>query len=196
MPRPHKAEEAILLASSNSAVADYLVQRAEGWQSILLDSISEKTEAALLERDDRLIDLRLAEYCVYETTAQTLFQRDPKDWALRSLLLSNQMLDKTFQLSGFPKLLFGDEDNLKTYLSTIVPDDVIVLFANPTLNDSFLENVLASAIFGRLCPNNPAVSHFAASPPIRRCIVPSMSRIILTACIGSPQASPLMPHGG
>ena len=59
--RPSKAEEAILLASDNATAADYLVKRGEAKAGRFWDSISEETEAALLARNDRLINLRLAE---------------------------------------------------------------------------------------------------------------------------------------
>ncbi|WP_374543692.1 hypothetical protein [Sphingorhabdus sp.] len=105
MARPSKAEEAILLASDNAAVADYLVKRGEAETGRFWDSISEETEGALLERNDRLVNLRLAEYCLYPATANTLFHHDPTDWALRSLVLSNQKIAQGLILNSFPECL-------------------------------------------------------------------------------------------
>ncbi|MFA5990378.1 MAG: hypothetical protein WC803_12350 [Sphingomonas sp.] len=78
MARPSAAEEAILLASDNATIANYLVKRGEAEKGRYWD-IAEKTEAALLSRNDRLVDLRLAEYCFYAATASALFHRDPTD---------------------------------------------------------------------------------------------------------------------
>ncbi len=142
MARPSKAEEEILLASDNATAADYLVKRGEAKAGRFWDSISEETEAALLARNDRLINLRLAEYCLYPATAQALFQRDPSDWALRSLVLSNQKIAQGLLLESFPECLFGSVEALRAYLSSITPDDASVLFANPTIDDRFLEEVL------------------------------------------------------
>lgn len=150
--RPSKAEEAILLASDHSAVADYLVKRGEAEHGRFWDSISEDAEAALLERGDRLIDLRLAEYCFYPATASALFHRDPNDWALRSLVLSNQKISESLFLKSFPECVFGNEEGLRAYLAGIAPDEVSVLFANPTIDDRFLENVLGLGEYWHAMP--------------------------------------------
>lgn len=138
MARPTGAEEAILLASDNAAVADYLAKRGEAETNRFRDSISQEGEAALLERNDRLIDLRLAEYCHYPATARALFHRDPTDWALRSLVLSNQKII----FASFPECLFGSVDALRGYLSSVTNDEVSVLFANPAIDDNFLGDLL------------------------------------------------------
>ena len=144
MARPSAAEEAILLASDNATVADCLVKRGEAvGGSRFWDSISEEAEAALLERNDRLVNLRLAEYCFHPSTAQALFHRQPDDWAIRSLVLSNRQIAYSSAISGFPECLFDSGDTLRAYLFNITYDDASVLFANPTIDDRFLENVLA-----------------------------------------------------
>lgn len=138
MARTHEAEEAILLASDNAAAADYLAKRGEAETNRFRDNISQECEAALLERNDRLIDLRLAEYCHYPATAGALFHRDPTDWALRSLVLSNQKI----VFASFPECLFGSIDALRGYLSSVTNDEVWVLFANPAIDDNFLGDLL------------------------------------------------------
>lgn len=143
MTRPSKAEEAILLASDNSAVADYLVARGTACKSPSGSGISMETEVSLLERGDRLIDLRLAEYCLHEKTAQMLFHRDPEDSVLRSLILSNQAIGGGWPIPEFPTCIFGNEDGLLAYFATITIEEVQVLFVNPALGDNFLENVLS-----------------------------------------------------
>lgn len=142
MTRSHIAEEAIVLASPNSAVADYLVKRGEERNGDPWSSISEEAEHKLLDRADRLIDLRLAEYCFHPSTARSLFFRDRDDWALCSLVLSNCALARTGFISGFPEQLFGSEEALSAFLANLTPDEATVLFRNPTLEDGFLEKLL------------------------------------------------------
>ena len=170
MARPSMAEEAILLASDNAAVADYLLRRGETESGHFWDSISEETEAALLLRGDRLIDLRLAEYCLHPATAHTLFHRDPTDWPMRSLILSNRKISQGLILQSFPECVFGSEAILKTYLASISPDDVSVLFANPTIDDRFLENVLRLGDYWQAMPERArlvALSSLARNPKLQ-----------------------------
>ena len=105
------AENAILVAMDNKSVADYLVKRGDGETNRYWDNISKETEAALLDRNDRIINLRLAEYCFYPATAHVLFHRDPTDWALRSLILSNQKIAHGLIL--FPECLFSPDYSLR-----------------------------------------------------------------------------------
>jgi hypothetical protein len=172
MARTSRAEEAILLASSDAAVADYLVKRGtEAKKQRWGEGISEETEAALLQRGNRLIDLRLAEYCLFSSTAQALFIRDPNDWALRSLLLSNQAMAEGHIMDRFPECLFEKEKGLLKYLSKISPDDASVLFKNPTLEDSFLENFLSLGSYWQAMPGNSrtiAVSTLAMNPKMQK----------------------------
>lgn len=173
MARPHKAEEAILLASDSSAAADYLLKRGEAETGRVWDSISEEAEADLLERNDRLINLRLAEYCFYPSTARVLFHRDPTDWALRSLVLSNQKIANGLQLNSFPECLFGNVEALRTYLSAITPDDASVLFANPAIDDSFLEEVLLLGDYWQAMPEQArlvALSSLANNPKLQKAV--------------------------
>ena len=142
MPRPSLAEEAILLASPNTTVADYLVKRGEEKRGHW-SGISEEAEGKLLDRADRLVDLRLAEYCLYPSTGRTLFLRNPDDWAVRSLVLSNCAVATTSFIHGFPQHLFGSEEALRDFLSIMSPDDAMVLFGNPTLDNGFLKEVLS-----------------------------------------------------
>lgn len=169
--RPSKAEEAILLASDNITVAEYLVRRGETATSRLWDSISEEAEAALLERNDRLVNLRLAEYCLYPATAQALFRRDQTDWPLRSLVLSNQKIAQGLLLNSFPECLFGSVEALRTYLSRITPDEASVLFANPAIDDRFLEEVLRLGDYWQVMPERArlvALSSLGDNPKLQK----------------------------
>ena len=140
MERTSKAEEAILLASEPRDVRDYLAKRASN--ASLLDRISKEAEAELLSRGHRLIDLSLAEYCLHQETAQALFARDPDDWPIRALVLSNTALAKG-SFRGFPECLFGSEDAVLEYLKTAPADEHAMLFRNPSLDESFLESFLS-----------------------------------------------------
>lgn len=142
MTRSVAAEEAIVLASSNSAVADYLVKRGEERNGSRWTDFSEEAEHKLLDRADRLIDLRLAEYCLHPSTARILFYRDRNDWAIRSLVLSNCALTRTSFIYEFPEHLFDGEEKLYEFLSEMTPDEAAMMFRNPTLDDSFLEKLL------------------------------------------------------
>ena len=169
MARSSQAEEAILLASDNAAAADYLIKRGEAATGRFWDPISEETEAALFERNDRLVNLRLAEYCLYPATACALFHRDPSDWPLRSLLLSNQKIAGGFE--SFPECLFGSDDGLRAYLAGITPDDVNVLFSNPTIDVSFLEDVLRLGDHWKAMPERArlvAISSLANNPKLHK----------------------------
>jgi hypothetical protein len=121
-------------------VRDYLAKRAS--RASLFDPISKEAEAALLSRGDRLIDLSLSEYCLHQETAQALFERDPDDWPIRALVLSNTVLAKG-SFRGFPECLFGSEDAVLEYLKTASADEQAMLFRNPSLDESFLESFLS-----------------------------------------------------
>ena len=73
MGRTSRAEGEILLASSTERIRDRLVARGE--QASFFDPISKEVEAELLTRRERLIDLTLAEFCLYGETAPELFFR-------------------------------------------------------------------------------------------------------------------------
>lgn len=134
------AEEAILLASERRDVRDYLAKRAS--RASLFDPISGETEAELLSRGDRLIDLSLAEYCLHQRTAKALFDRDPSDWPIRALVLSNTALAKG-SFRGFPECLLGSEEAVLEFLKASSGDELVVLFRNPSLDESFLESLLS-----------------------------------------------------
>jgi hypothetical protein len=139
--RTSKAEEAILLASEPRDIREYLAKRAS--VSRFSDPISKETEAELLSRDDRLLDLSLAEYARHEETARALFDRDPEDWPIRALVLSNTALAEAAFLRGFPECLFGSEEAVLEYLKTASGDELVMLFRNPSLDESFLESFLS-----------------------------------------------------
>lgn len=115
MGRTSWAEGEILLASSTERIRDRLVARGE--QPSFFDPIGKEVEAELLARRERLLDLTLAEFCLYSETAQELFSREPADQTLRLLVLSNVALAKAGLFRGFPECLFGSEEATLAFLS-------------------------------------------------------------------------------
>jgi hypothetical protein len=140
MSRTSVGEEAILIASDTNAACDYLKKRAE--KRDFWDLITKETEATLLRRNERLLDLTLAEFCLYPETAQALFTRDPNDAPIRSLVLTNEFVSHD-SLEWFPECLFGGEEGLLTYLRTVTPNERALLFSHPSLHYSFLEQFLS-----------------------------------------------------
>lgn len=141
MSKQWNAKEAILLASSPREVRECLKTRAE--RAELFDPISAEAETELLANGERLIDLSLAEYCLYRETASELFQRNLEDWPIRSLVLSNEALANDSFITGFPEILFGSEDALLDFMKEMSADERATLFSNPSLDDGFLEAVLS-----------------------------------------------------
>ncbi len=141
MERTTSAKEAILLASAPKDVRDYLEKRAS--ERNFFDPIGDEAEAELLGKGDRLIDLSVAEFCLYPATARALFDRDSDDWPIRSLVLSNRALSLASFIAGFPECLFGSKEETLEYLKAITPDERATLFSNPALDDRFLESFLS-----------------------------------------------------
>jgi hypothetical protein len=177
MAKSEKVVEAILQASDNGTVADYLVRRAADpvdpeWIR-LWGRISKEGEFALLERGDRLIDLRLAEFCQHKTTARALFHRDDEDTVLRALVLSNRA-----QSFALPEALFRDitEEEWKddperhplyrveSLLQRITLEEVQALFENPAISESFLAKFLMASHY----PRASRVMYWKALPPEMR----------------------------
>jgi hypothetical protein len=175
MAKSEKVVEAILQASDNRTVADFLVRRAADpvdpdWLS-LWGGISKEGEFALLERGDRLIDLRLAEFCRYSVTARALFHRDPADTVLRALVLSNRT-----QFLRLPEDLFPDVPeeqwqytghpsyDIESFLQRITSEEGQALFENPAISESFLSYFL---MHGRYPPAS-RVMYWQALPPKMR----------------------------
>lgn len=141
MGRTSWAEGEILLASSTERIRDRLVER--GAQASFFDPISKEVEAELLARQERLLDLTLAEFCLYPETAQALFFREPADKTLRLLVLSNAAMAEAGSFRGFPNCLFGSEDATLAFLPNVSGSERAALFSNPSLDDSFLDSFLS-----------------------------------------------------
>lgn len=141
MPRWSEAEEAILLASPTDEVCRYLKKRAA--KPSYFDPISKEVEMSLLERHDRLLDLTMSEHCLHPETARLLFNRDPEDWPIRSLVLSNEVMAHGHLLVSFPTCLFDDDEGLLRYLSTVAGKERGTMFSNASLGVNFLEEFLS-----------------------------------------------------
>jgi hypothetical protein len=188
MAKSEKVVEAILQASDNATVADYLVRRAADpvdpeWIR-LWGGISQEGEFALLERADRLVDLRLAEFCQHKTTARALFHRDDEDTVLRSLVLSNRT-----QSFALPEALFRDatEEEWKDYpeghplyrveslLMRITEEETRALFENPAISRRFLAQFLMAKHY----PHSSRFMYWQA-------LQPEMRNHALRALAGNP----------
>ena len=74
MGRTSWADGEVLLASSAERIRDSLIERANRHGDA--SYVSEEVEAELLARQDRLLDLTLAEFCQHAETARALFFRE------------------------------------------------------------------------------------------------------------------------
>jgi hypothetical protein len=107
-----------------------------------------KGEFALLDRNDLLIDLGLAQYCIHIETAGQIFAKTVSDTssvheqALRLAILSNTAIGD----AGIPELpvgLFsGSTEKTCQWMSTAPILELETLFTNPSICTSFLENFL------------------------------------------------------
>src|SRR5690606_12118755 len=96
---------------------------------------------------------------------------DPTDWALRSLVLSNQKISQGLLLNSFPECLFGSAEALRAFLTSITPDEASVLFANPAIDDRFLEQVLRLGDYWQAMPERArlvALSSLANNPKLQK----------------------------
>jgi hypothetical protein len=141
MGRTSWADGEILLASSAERIRDSLIEQANRHGDA--SYVSEEVEAELLARQDRLLDLTLAEFCQHAETARALFFREPADETLRGLILSNTRFAGSALMWGFPHCLFASEEATFAYFGQIAPYERAALFSNPSLSDEFLEAFLS-----------------------------------------------------
>lgn len=134
--------QAELAAMSSEAAATFLKKRAkqseDEWHR---DEVNADIEAALLTRNDQLINLALAQYARFTFTLKTIFDISETSSPLRLAVLSNKVVgDKRYV--NFPIALFKDSDQAAVYLSTAPEDEINALFENQNIDDSFLVGVL------------------------------------------------------
>lgn len=134
--------EAELLASPPEAVAAFLKDRSEyDKNERRQDEVDKDLEAALLARNDPLINLALARFGYYPSAVRPLFEGAAPSSALRLAALSNPILDRVF-FSDFPLPLFDGKEKAAEWLASAPDDELGALFRNPQLGDSFLRDML------------------------------------------------------
>lgn len=136
-------QEAELMAMPSEAVANFMKLRADqSRDEARNDLVDEEVERALIGRHDPLIDLALARYGRHLEVASEIFQAAPPNSPIRLACLSNKALGHEF-FSSFPQGLLGsDPGSMATWLASASHDEIVALFENPTLGDSFLRGLL------------------------------------------------------
>lgn len=136
-------QEAELMAMSPEAVADFIKRRAgQSNDEARDDPMDEEAEKALLGRKEPLIDLALARYGRHVEVVSGLFQAAAPGSPVCLACLSNSALGDEIFLS-FPVGLFGREPGpMAEWLVSASDDELVALFENPTLSDSFLRDLL------------------------------------------------------
>ena len=141
--------EAELIASTPERVHSILEARAA--KRDMNDSgFDREIEKTLLGRNDPLIDLGLARFGRYDATAATLFKKSsgpesgqPHERAMRLAILANEYLDGMLSFAGIPAALFDSKsDDLSTWLANAEDDELLAMFGNPAINESFLRDFL------------------------------------------------------
>ena len=129
---------------SPEAVTEFLQRRAgQSKAEAQDDPIDEETEQALLSRGNPLVDLGLARYGRHMSTVVGLFQATEPGKAIRLACLCNTSVTLQFAIwHKFPVALFISQLEMAQWLGQANSDELQALFENPTLNDSFLRDLL------------------------------------------------------
>ena len=135
-------QEAELLDSSPAVVTEFLKKRAaQSKDERRDDDVDEEFESALHGRNDPLINLALARYGQFNTAVLPLFKGGEPSGAIRLAVLANTALGDVF-FSRFPVALFGSPEQTAVWLATAPDAEILALFENPKLDDSFLRDLL------------------------------------------------------
>ncbi len=135
-------QEAEALAMSPEAAYDFLKQRSKQSEGESRnDPFDNHAEETLMTRADPLIDLALAQYCRHSSTAAALFEKAAPGSAVRLAVLTNRAM-QTEIFHRFPAGLFKNTTLAASWLSQASLEETRALFENPTLDDSFLREVL------------------------------------------------------
>lgn len=135
-------QEAELMYLPPEAVAAFLKARAAKPRLELFnDSADRETEASLLGRDDELINLALARYGLHVETLANLFWPAAPGSPVRLACLANHAVGAA-PFQTFPGDLFGNAERTSEWLDQASRQELAALFENPSLNDSFLADLL------------------------------------------------------
>lgn len=143
--RGYKAlvQEAELMAMPPELVADFLKQRAgKSAIEIRYDDIDHETETSLLGRAEPLINFALARYGKNIEVVRALFNSATPNSPVRLCCLINRVLSVEIT-DPFPVSLVSNETHdFAQWLKSATHDERSALFANPTLSDTFLADLL------------------------------------------------------
>lgn len=159
--------EAELLASPPQVVVSFLEKRGdlpEGKRRN--DNFDEEFEAALLSRQEPLINLALARYAKYSATVRPLFEANEPGSAIRLAILANTIIPDGY-FSQLPLTLMEGPENVIAWL-LVAPDiEIKTLFENPLLNSGFIQDLLAGKGPWNAIPQERLcllVKHLAGNP--------------------------------
>jgi hypothetical protein len=142
--RGHKTliQEAEALAMSPEVAYSFLKLRAgQSKDEGRNDHFDQHAEAALMGRADPLIDLALAQYCRHNSTAAALFDKAAPESPVRLAILTNRAMQAEI-FNRFPVSLFLSKEKAAAWISQASGSEMQALFENPTLDDSFLQDLL------------------------------------------------------
>ena len=142
-------KEAELLASTPERVYQWLEARAIKRENHDQEG-DQELEAALLDRNEPLIEIAIARFAICNDTAKTLFNRvnsrnanQAHQRAVRLALLSSESLSGLFSFKGVPSGLFDREgQGVSAWLATANEVELNALFSNPRINEIFLRDML------------------------------------------------------
>lgn len=136
-------KEAELLHASNDFIYTFFSSK-ERIDQYRLDDLDEHTEWKLLQKNNYFIDVTLAQYCFFEKTIITIFNKAVSDdnLSLKLACLANRSFGK-LSYPKIPKLLFNNSDaKILDWFSTITTQELQQLFENEKICDDFLEEFL------------------------------------------------------
>jgi hypothetical protein len=116
------------------------------------EDVDEFTEQRLLDKDDRFIDLTLAQYCFCPETLGRLFKKskDESNYPLSLACISNASVSsRRYAIAMQPECLFlnSNKEGLEAWFKSATDEEIDALFRNPTIDDDFLTKVLEGKQF-------------------------------------------------
>jgi len=144
-------KEIELVNGSNDFIYDYYLKLSSNPSGFYVADLDSHTELKLLEKNDKFLDVVLAQYCFFSETITYLFKKSIADdnLALRLACLSNMSIGKSgLGFFCLPKALFNIEinnsisDDFRSWFSTITTGEIYTLFKNETIDGEFLTEFL------------------------------------------------------
>lgn len=134
-------QEAEFMAMPPDGVAAVLKERAGKPKGFFNATADRDAEAALLSRNEPLINLSLSRYGLHvETLAKLFWLAEPGSLVRLACLANNAVGTAPFQT--FPVGLFGNVERTSEWLAQASSQELAALFENPSLDDSFFADLL------------------------------------------------------